>query len=109
VYDGNKSSIAKLSLFIAELAIEGDLDAKKLFVDEGKHLARQTFTAFKKLNTKERILIGIKGGFLLNAPFVKETLIAELDKQKLDYEISKDEVDPVIGAYYLSLKKISVR
>lgn len=109
VYGGNKSSIAKLSQFIAKLAENGDLDAKKLFIDEGKHLARQTYTAFKKLNTKEKILIGIKGGFLLNAPYVKETLINELDKQKLDYEISKEEVDPVIGAYYISLKKILVR
>ena len=32
-----------------------------------------------------------------------------LEKLKIDYEISKDQVDPVIGAYYLSLKKISLR
>ncbi len=109
MYSGSKGSIAKLSMFISKLALEGDLDAKKLFVDEGKHLARQTYSAFKKFNTTEKVLIGIKGGFLLKAPFVKDTLISELDKQKIDYEISKDEVDPVVGAYYLGLKKISMR
>lgn len=107
VYNNTKSDIAKLSLFVEKQALQGDKDAIKLFIDEGKHLARQTQSACQKLDTKEKIIIGIKGGFLLNAPYVKETLISELNNCKINYEISKEQVEPVVGAYYLGLKKIT--
>ncbi len=106
VYNSNKSTIAKLSLFVSKLALEGNEEAIELFIAEGKHLGRQAITAYKKIISDRKVIIGIKGGFLLRAPYVKETLIEELNKNDLNYEISRDQVEPVIGAYYLGLTKI---
>jgi len=107
VYNSTKSEIAKLSIFISKLALKGNKDAIKLFIDEGEELGKQTYLAYRKLETNKKVIIGIKGGFLLNAPYVKETFINELDKLKINYEILKEQVEPVVGAYYLGLKKIS--
>ena len=85
----------------------GNEEAIKLFVNEGIHLGRQTYSAYQKLGTNDLVLIGIKGGFLLNAPYVKETLIKELDRLNINYEISIEQVEPVVGAYYFGLKNIS--
>ncbi len=107
VYNSTKSEIAKLSIFISKLALNGNKDAIKLFIEEGKNLSKQTYSAYQKLQTNEKVIIGIKGGFLLNAPYVKETFIAELNKLDINYKILKEQVEPVVGAYYLGLKKIT--
>ncbi len=106
VYNNSKSDIARLSKFIADFALDGDPQAKQLFIQEGKHLARQAIVAFKKLDTCNRVTIGIRGGFLLHAPFVKETLIRELKRNEVDFIIDTKPVEPVIGAYYLGKKKL---
>jgi len=107
VYNTTKSGIAQLSKFIASIALKGNKEAIELFVNEGIHLGRQTYSAYQKLGTSDVVMIGIKGGFLLNAPYVKETLIKELDRLNINYEISEEQVEPVIGAYYYGLKNIS--
>ncbi len=109
VYNSSKSDIAKLSRFIAEYAINGDEEAIEMFKEEGKHLGRQTISAFNQFKLNYPVIIGLRGGFLQNAPFVKETLIEELDKEKINYEIRENNVEPIIGAYYLALSKISKR
>jgi N-acetylglucosamine kinase-like BadF-type ATPase len=109
VYNGSKKDIAKLSLFISQFALEGNKEAIELFVTQGKHLARQAFYAYNKFEKKENVMIGFKGGFLLNAPHVIDTIISELNKYKINYEICKDDEQPVKGAYYLGLTKISKR
>ncbi len=109
VYNNPKSVIATLSNFIANHAINNDLEAIKLFVDEGKLLAKQTISAYKILKSKDAVLIGIKGGFLLNAPYVKETLIKELNKAGLKYIMDETPLEPVFGAYYLAKRNLEKR
>ena len=109
VYNQSKSDIAALSEFIASCAMAGNEMAKDLFIEQGKHLARQTILAYKKLNVCDNVVIGIRGGFLLNAPFVKETLISELEKSNINVRIDLDPCEPVVGAYYLGLKKVLMR
>ncbi len=109
VYNSNKSDIAKLSKFIAECALNQDIDAIDLLKMEGKHLAKQTINAYNKSNHKEKVVIALRGGFLLNAPYVKETLIEELSKSLKDFEIDIHPIEPVIGAYYLGFLKLSKR
>jgi len=61
---------------------------------------------------KRRLVLSRKGwggGFLLNAPYVKETLIEELRKSIKDFEIDIYPIEPVIGAYYLGFLKLSKR
>ncbi len=109
VYNENKKTIAGLSKFIADRAINNDPDAIELFVQEGKFLAKQTINAYQKIKNKHDIIIALRGGFLLSAPYVKKTLEKELGKQIKDYQIDIQQVEPVIGAYYLGLLRLSKR
>lgn len=109
VYNNNKSNIAKLAKFIAQCALDNDLDAIALLKQEGRHLAKQTINAYNLSNRKEKVVIALRGGFLLNAPYVKETLIEELKISLKDFEIDIHPIEPVIGAYYLGFLKLSKR
>ncbi|MDO9628704.1 MAG: BadF/BadG/BcrA/BcrD ATPase family protein [Acholeplasmataceae bacterium] len=109
VYNNNKSDIARLAKFIAHCALNHDLDAISLLKQEGRHLAKQTINAYNKSKKKDNVVIALRGGFLLNAPYVKETLIEELKISLKDFEIDIHPIEPVIGAYYLGLLKLSKR
>ncbi|BCR36816.1 BadF/BadG/BcrA/BcrD ATPase family protein [Mariniplasma anaerobium] len=107
VYNNDKTTIANLAKFISQIAIDGNEKAKDLINDEAKHLARQTIKAYLKLQEKDKVIIALRGGFLTNAPFVKQTLIKELEMSIKDFEINEGTDSPVKGAYYLSLLKLS--
>lgn len=107
VYNNDKATVANLAKFISQLALDGDEKAKDLIIDEAKHLARQTIKAYLKLQEKDKVIIALRGGFLTNAPFVKEALIKELQMSIKDFEINQSTKSPVKGAYYLSLLKLS--
>lgn len=109
VYNNHKSDIAKLSLYIAEFANAGNGEAIKLFIDEGVFLADQTLKAFQTLKTSDEIIIGIKGGFLLKAPYVKETLINEINKFGIKYILDDHPMEPIYGTYYLAMKHLEKR
>lgn len=107
VYNREKREIAKLSKFIAKLAKEGNQEAKMLFVDEGVSLAKQTINAYNHIDTLDEVVLGLRGGFLLEAPFVKETMIYVLDKEDVNYKLDEKYLEPVQGAYYLALKHLN--
>ncbi len=109
VYNNKKIIIAKLSNFIAEHAIKGDIEAISLFKEEGKMLAKQALRAYKSLKSNEEVLVGIKGGFLLNAPYVKETLIEELNHLDMKYRMDDTLLEPVWGAYFLAKHHLEKR
>ncbi len=109
VYNNKKTEIAKLSEFIAKHALNNDLEAKKLFEDEGKLLAKQALKAYQAMDLKEHVIIGIKGGFLLNAPFVKAALVSELNKSNIIYTLDASSIEPVLGAYYLAKRHLLKR
>ena len=102
VYNRQKNEIAELQLIIAEYAQKDNKEAIKLFIDEGVLLSKQAVKAYKMIDTEEEVIIGIKGGFLLNAPYVKETLIRELNKENIMYKLDANPIEPVYGAYYLA-------
>lgn len=102
VYNKKKNEIAELSLFISEHAQNDDKEAIKLFIDEGVLLANQAHKAYKMIDIEDEVIIGVKGGFLLNAPYVKETLIKEFDKYNMKYKLDTNPLEPVFGAYYLA-------
>jgi len=106
VYTSSKQRIAQLSGFIAQYAEQENLDAIQLFKEEGLHLARQTILAFQKLQGCSKVTIGFRGNFLLHAPYVLDTMVAELNQHNLEYTIDSDPVEPVVGAYYLGLSHL---
>lgn len=107
VYNNQKKQIAELSKFIAQKAMEDDKEAIKLFINEGVYLAEQAINAVKLLASKDTVLIGLKGGFLQQAPYVKETFKQELKKSGINYKIDESNIEPVYGGYYLALKRLS--
>ncbi|PKK99699.1 MAG: hypothetical protein CVV57_01205 [Tenericutes bacterium HGW-Tenericutes-2] len=109
VYNNNKSDIARLAKFIAQCALNHNLDAISLLKQEGRYLAKQTLNAYNLSNKKEKVVIALRGGFLLNAPYVKDTLIEELKISLKDFELDIHPIEPVIGAYYLGFLKLSKR
>lgn len=109
VYNNQKSEVAKLSQFIAKHALSGNEEAIHLFIQEGEMLAEQAIRAYNTLDSNEVVLIGMKGGFLLNAPFVKETLIKVLNQNDMKYIMDDSRLDPVCGAYYLAKNHLQKR
>lgn len=105
VYSKNKKEIAELSKTISKLSLEGNSTAIKLLSQEGHELAQQAIKAYGLLTSKEPTIIGFQGGFLLNAPYVKESLNDRLNESMMKYQIIEDHVDPILGAYYLGLLK----
>jgi N-acetylglucosamine kinase-like BadF-type ATPase len=109
VYNNRKVEIARLSEFIAKHAVAGDQEAIDLFINEGNLLASQTLKAYDAMDHHETIIIGFKGGFLLNAPYVKETLTKTLNQHHVDYQMDTSSVEPVVGAYYLAKRHMDKR
>lgn len=109
VYNQSKSELASFSKTIAQKALEGDLTAKGLLVEEGKLAAEQIIRAYHKLAKKDDLVIALRGGFITQAPHVKETIINTLDKVIKNYTLDLSDNEPVTGAYYLwSLEKNEV-
>jgi N-acetylglucosamine kinase-like BadF-type ATPase len=106
VYANTKQTIAELARFLATYALQGDPEAVALFRQEGELLADQTMLALKRVTTCQRVNIGFRGSFLLQAPFVQDVLIQRLNEQHVPYVIDKHPVDPVVGAYHLGLRKL---
>jgi len=109
VYNNQKVEIARLSEFIAKHALAGDQEAIDLFIHEGNLLASQTLKAYDAMAHHEKVIIGFKGGFLLNAPYVKETLTHTLNQHHVDYQMDTSSVEPVVGAYYLAKRHMDKR
>jgi N-acetylglucosamine kinase-like BadF-type ATPase len=109
VYNHTKSDLAKLSLLISKFAIEGHEEAINLFKTEGYLLSEQVLRAYQKMHHKEKLIIALRGKFLLDAPYVKETLLIKLKNEIKDFDIDLFESDTVIGGYYLGLENLSRR
>ncbi|MFP4478041.1 MAG: BadF/BadG/BcrA/BcrD ATPase family protein [Candidatus Izemoplasmatales bacterium] len=109
VYNNQKIEIASLSRFIADYANKGNQEAIRLFENEGRLLAKEVIKAYRAMDTSEDVIIGIKGGFLINAPYVKDVLISELNKYNIQYKMDESSVEPIYGAYYLAKSHIDKR
>jgi N-acetylglucosamine kinase-like BadF-type ATPase len=106
VYANEKTSIANIAKFISTLALKGYEKAIEMLKDEARHLARQTIQAYLKLQETDKVIIALRGGFLTQAAYVKNTFIDEIKMSIKDFEINESNDSPVKGAYYLSLLKL---
>ncbi|VEU80307.1 BadF/BadG/BcrA/BcrD ATPase family [Haploplasma axanthum] len=103
VYGHSKDYTAGFSKLISKMALNGNKKAIDLLENEGKLLAEQVYSAYKKMGN-ERIKIALRGGFLKNAPYVKEKFIKELKELRINYLIDTKEIEPVYGAYNIAIK-----
>jgi N-acetylglucosamine kinase-like BadF-type ATPase len=107
VYKKTKEDIASLAKVIGVLANYNDQQSKRLLQEEGKLLAGITIKAIKNTSSCKKFVVGLRGGFLNEAPYVKDSLLQTLDKIQLDYTLEKYPGNPLQGAYYLGLRKIN--
>ena len=107
VYQSRKTELASLAKVISECALNSDIEAYELLANEGKLLAVQVITASKRFKEKKKIQIALRGGFVQNAPFVKEAFELEVKRNIQNCEMEDHPNDAVLGAYRLGLKKFS--
>ncbi|MDY0294643.1 MAG: BadF/BadG/BcrA/BcrD ATPase family protein [Acholeplasmataceae bacterium] len=107
VYKLRKTELALLAKIISEAALESDEQAHQLLCNEGKLLAHQVMIAEKRLKVKTKVRIAVRGGFVVNAPYVREAFISELKKHIEYYTIEENPNEAVLGAYRLGIKKLS--
>lgn len=105
IYSKSKDVAASKAIFVSNLAKKGNEVAIKLLTTEGESLGLQAVLALKKLGINE-VTIELKGSFLLNAPYVKENFLEVLKNNKIKFNISENNNEPVIGAFNLAKKII---
>jgi len=107
VYSQTKTELAHYAKVISESALASDEEAYTLLKDEAIGLALQVMMASKRFQSLRTIRIGLRGGFILNAPFVKNIFIDYI-KQNLPLSEMEDHPnEAVIGAYRLAIKKLT--
>lgn len=105
VYQKTKTELSVYAKVISELASKHK-EAYHLLVKEGYGIGEQILRAASQLSQGETIKIALRGGFIQNAPFVKEALEQYLRKHLKDYEMEERPVESVVGAYYHGLGTI---
>ncbi len=109
LYGNDKNAIAALSKTIGEAAGEHDADAIRLLKEEGRLLAVQLVRAAKTIDNKATLKIALHGGFVEHAPYVKKSVLDELDENLNDYHIIENTTETVKGAYHLAVSRLTQR
>lgn len=104
VYKSDKATIASLARVVEEVALTGDLQAKKILEWAGERLAYIAISLYKTYSLKST-KIALSGGILTKCSFVKESFISTLEKNIADFEIIISEFSPAKGGYYLYKKE----
>ncbi|HHU55199.1 MAG TPA: hypothetical protein GXZ48_00715 [Acholeplasmataceae bacterium] len=105
VYPKTKKDIAKYASFITEFADKGNPDAIALLKQGARDLARDVKNAYKALNLSSDAVIGFRGGFVANAPILREELILILSENGYNPRVVKGDENPLYGGYYLAKRK----
>lgn len=101
IYSNTKNFAASKAINVTKIALEGNEVAINLLKNQGIMLANQAILAINKINSKQ-VKIALRGGFILNAPYVKESFINELNKNNIKYELDETLIEPVLGAYAIA-------
>ena len=107
VYQARKTELAKLAILISKQSLSSDQEAYQLLANEGLWLAEQVIIAANRFKRKAHIRIALRGGFVLNAPYVKEVFQQEIKKHIPNCDMEDHPNEAVLGAYRLGIKKLS--
>lgn len=106
VYQKTKTELSVYAKVISELALKHK-EAYYLLVKEGYGIGEQVLRATSQMSKGETIKIALRGGFIQNAPFVKEALEQYLKKHLSNFEMEERPVESVVGAYHHGLGTIN--
>lgn len=106
--DTSKVRISSLAPIVTEAAKRGDSLAIKILEEAGKELGEAAVAVYRKLNIKEKVIVGCVGGVfsagtLILKPF-EETVRREIPKV-----IIKAPVNPIRGAIVLAMKEAGLK
>lgn len=107
VYGVNKSNIARHAINVSSIAEQGNKVAIDLLKTEGESLAIQVINMYNKIKVDERVILALRGGFLNNVSYVKNSLIDTLNQHNINYVVDVNNNEPIMGAYYLALRSIN--
>lgn len=105
MYNHNKGEIAQYAKFISQEALYGDEEALAILQKNGRDLAYYVIRLYRHLKLSSEAVLGFRGSFIQNAPFVKETLLKLLQKENLVLNLIGGDNDPIYGAYYMAKKR----
>lgn len=105
MYNHTKGEIAKYAKFISNEALNGDLEAQAILKKSGQDLAYYVVRLYHHLKLTNKAVLGFRGSFIQNAPFVKEELLKTLELENISLNLVGGDGDPIYGAYYLAKKK----
>lgn len=107
VYSQTKTELARFAKIISECALASDEEAYLLLKHEAIGLAEQVMMASRRFQTKRPIRIGLRGGFIQNAPFVKSIFSAYIQEKLPLSDMEDHPNEAVLGAYRLAIKKLT--
>ena len=106
IYSKTKTEIAHIAKFISTCALAGDTDAQALLIEEGHVLAKQAINAYRKLKQPLPLHIAYKGGFIEEAPLVKDACSQKITESISNYRITTEVKDPIIGAFQMAKSQL---
>jgi N-acetylglucosamine kinase-like BadF-type ATPase len=106
LYAKNKTEIADIAKTVVKADENGCEEAKQLLIEEGLLIANQILRVLKKFKTNNKVVIALRGGFILHASSAKHVILESIDKHIKHYEIDTKPIENVYGAYKLGLIKI---
>ncbi|PKK87383.1 MAG: hypothetical protein CVV63_01215 [Tenericutes bacterium HGW-Tenericutes-8] len=105
IYSKNKSDIASISRITGPLARRGDAVTTELYKREGQLLAKQIVQAKKNFIKSDDLIIAPRGAFVLEAPFVMDSMMDYLKTHIKSFNIDLAPQEPVVGAFNLAKAK----
>ncbi len=105
-YFHSKTEIASFVTFLKNKALEGNLEAKEVLRLEGEYLGIQVLKAIIKLNLTNDFVIGLRGGFVQkDSKDIVDGFRTVMRKNNINALVIDDDIDPVMGCYYLLKNK----
>ncbi len=105
IYSNSKREIASVSQVVAQVAHNHDQTAITLLEHEGKYVASHILNALEIYPTDQPVTIALHGGFIKQAPYVKQTIINILASSLTNITIKEHIKEAVYGAYVLAKAK----
>lgn len=104
-YLHKKDEIAKYSLFFKEEALNGDKEAIDWLYYNGTLLGLDTISAAKRVGIEKDVVIGFRGGFVLNSSEVIKGCIDTVKEAGYNPIVLDGDLNPVFGGYYIAKEK----
>lgn len=105
VYTNQKKDIASIAILIDELSHYDDF-SRQLLVNEGLMISENIIKAYTNYFNNEKVIVTLRGSFVLKANLVKETVINNVLRELENIEFDLTEKEPVFGAFLLAKKLI---